>query len=163
MLRIEDELKRNQLSRFQLIYGEERYMVRYYKNMLIQKLSQTDDEMNRTFFRDNSTEPSQIAEAAQVLPFFAEHRLLVVEDSGFFKTSSDMADYMETFPETTYIVFVEREIDKRNRLFKWIGKNGCVTECVRQQEKMLKQWMAGYAKKAGKSISVKSVERKCPL
>lgn len=159
MLRIEDELKRNQLSRFQLIYGEERYMVRYYKNMLIQKLSQPDDEMNRTFFRDNSTEPSQIAEAAQVLPFFAEHRLLVVEDSGFFKTSSDMADYMDTFPETTYIVFVEREIDKRNRLFKWIGKNGCVTECVRQQEKMLKQWMAGYAKKAGKSISVKSVER----
>ena len=134
-------------------------MVRYYKNMLIQKLSQPDDEMNRTFFRDNSTEPSQIAEAAQVLPFFAEHRLLVVEDSGFFKTSSDMADYMDTFPETTYIVFVEREIDKRNRLFKWIGKNGCVTECVRQQEKMLKQWMAGYAKKAGKSISVKSVER----
>lgn len=159
MLRIEDELKRNQLSRFQLIYGEERYMVRYYKNMLIQKLSQPDDEMNRTFFRDNSTEPSQIAEAAQVLPFFAEHRLLVVEDSGFFKTSSDMTDHMETFPETTYIVFVEREIDKRNRLFKWIGKNGCVTECVRQQEKMLKQWMAGYAKKAGKSISVKSVER----
>lgn len=159
MLRIEDELKRNQLSRFQLIYGEERYMVRYYKNMLIQKLSQPDDEMNRTFFRDNSTETSQIAEAAQVLPFFAEHRLLVVEDSGFFKTSSDMTDYMETFPETTYIVFVEREIDKRNRLFKWIGKNGCVTECVRQQEKMLKQWMAGYAKKAGKSISVKSVER----
>ena len=159
MLRIEDELKRNQLSRFQLIYGEERYMVRYYKNMLIQKLSQPDDEMNRTFFRDNSTEPSQIAEAAQVIPFFAEHRLLVVEDSGFFKTSSDMTDYMETFPETTYIVFVEREIDKRNRLFKWIGKNGCVTECVRQQEKMLKQWMAGYAKKAGKSISVKSVER----
>ena len=159
MLRIEDELKRNQLSRFQLIYGEERYMVRYYKNMLIQKLSQPDDEMNRTFFRDNSTEPSQIAEAAQVLPFFAEHRLLVVEDSGFFKTSSDMADYMDTFPETTYIVFVEREIDKRNRLFKWIGKNGCVTECVRQQEKMLKKWMAGYAKKAGKSISVKSVER----
>ena len=134
-------------------------MVRYYKNMLIQKLSQPDDEMNRTFFRDNSTEPSQIAEAAQVLPFFAEHRLLVVEDSGFFKTSSDMADYMDTFPETTYIVFVEREIDKRNRLFKWIGKNSCVTECVRQQEKMLKQWMAGYAKKAGKSISVKSVER----
>lgn len=159
MLRIDDELKRNQLSRFQLLYGEERYMVRYYKNMLIQKLSQPDDEMNRTFFRDKSMEPSQIAEAAQVLPFFAEHRLLVVEDSGFFKTSSDMVDYMEAFPETTYIVFVEREIDKRNRLFKWIGKNGCVTECVRQQEKMLKQWMAGYAKKAGKSISVKSVER----
>ena len=31
MLRIEDELKNNQISRFQLLYGEERYMVQYYR------------------------------------------------------------------------------------------------------------------------------------
>ena len=71
MLRIEDELKNNQISRFQLLYGEERYMVQYYRNQLIEKLSNPDDEMNRTFFRDKP-EPSQIAEAAQILPFFAE-------------------------------------------------------------------------------------------
>ena len=106
MLRIEDELKNNQISRFQLLYGEERYMVQYYRNQLIEKLSNPDDEMNRTFFRDKP-EPSQIAEAAQILPFFAENRLIVVEDSGYFKSSSDMADYVESFPETTYIIFVE--------------------------------------------------------
>ena len=158
MLRIEDELKNNQISRFQLLYGEERYMVQYYRNQLIEKLSNSDDEMNRTFFRDKP-EPSQIAEAAQILPFFAENRLIVVEDSGYFKSSSDMADYVESFPETTYIIFVEREIDKRNRLFKWINKNGCVTECTRQPEHMLKRWIAGYMKKAGKSISTKGAER----
>lgn len=157
MLRIEDELKNNQISRFQLLYGEERYMVQYYRNQLIEKLSNPDDEMNRTFFRDKP-EPSQIAEAAQILPFFAENRLIVVEDSGYFKSSSDMADYVESFPETTYIIFVEREIDKRNRLFKWINKNGCVTECTRQPEHMLKRWIAGYMKKAGKSISTKGAE-----
>ena len=70
-----------------------------------------------------------------------------------------MADYVESFPETTYIIFVEREIDKRNRLFKWINKNGCVTECTRQPEHMLKRWIAGYMKKAGKSISTKGAER----
>jgi DNA polymerase-3 subunit delta len=158
MLRIEEEIKKNQISRFHLLYGEERYMVRYYKKLLVQKLSQPDDEMNRTFFRDKSVEPSQIAEAAQVLPFFAEHRLLVVEDSGFFKSSNDMADYMEAFPDTTYLIFVEREIDKRNRLFKWVNKNGCVTECVPQQEKRLRQWIAGYVKKAGKSITGAATE-----
>ena len=158
MLRIEDELKNNQISRFQLLYGEERYMVQYYRNQLIEKLSNPDDEMNRTFFRDKP-EPSQIAEAAQILPFFAENRLIVVEDSGYFKSSSDMADYVESFPETTYIIFVEREIDKRNRLFKWINKNGCVTECTRQPEHMLKRWIAGYMKKAGKGISTKGAER----
>ena len=84
MLRIEDELKNNQISRFQLLYGEERYMVQYYRNQLIEKLSNPDDEMNRTFFRDKP-EPSQIAEAAQILPFFAENRLIVVEDSGIWQ------------------------------------------------------------------------------
>ena len=71
-------------------------MVQYYRNQLIEKVSNPDDEMNRTFFRDKP-EPSQIAEAAQILPFFAENRLIVVEDSGYFKSSSDMADYVESF------------------------------------------------------------------
>ena len=54
MLRIEDELKNNQISRFQLLYGEERYMVQYYRNQLIEKLSNPDDEMNRTFLINRS-------------------------------------------------------------------------------------------------------------
>lgn len=159
MLQLESEIKSNQFSRFHLIYGEERYMVRYYKNTLIGKLSQPEDEMNRTFFRDQDIEASQIAEAAQVLPFFAEQRLLVVENSKFFTKSNDMTDYLESFPDTTYLIFVEREVDKRSRLFKWFHKNGCVTECVPQQEKMLKQWVTGYLKKVGKAISVAQIEQ----
>lgn len=158
MLQLESELKSNQFSRFHLLYGEERYMVRYYKNALISKLSQPDDEMNRTFFRTQDIEASQIAEAAQVLPFFAEQRLLVVEDSKFFSKSNDMIDYLDNFPETTYLIFVEWDVDKRSRLFKWFHKNGCVTECVSQPEKMLKQWVTGYLKKADKAISVSQIE-----
>lgn len=158
MLQIENELRTNQFSRFHLLYGEERYMVRYYKNALTGKLANPDDEMNRTVFREQDIEASAIAEAAQVLPFFAERRLLIVEDSGFFSKSSDMADYVDSFPETTYVIFVEREVDKRNRLYKWFGKNGCVTECVPQQERMLKQWITGYLKKAGKVMSVPNIE-----
>lgn len=159
MLQLESELKNNQFSHFHLIYGEERYMVRYYKNELVSRLSQPDDEMNCTFFREQDIEVTQIAEAAQVLPFFAEQRLLVVEDSKYFAKSNDMIDYLESFPQTTYLIFVEREVDKRSRLYKWFHKNGCVTECVAQQEKMLKQWVAGYLKKAGKEMAVSSIEQ----
>ena len=135
MLQLESELKKNQFSHFHLIYGEERYMVRYYKNALIKRLTQPEDEMNRTFFRNQDIVETQIAEAAQVLPFFAERRLLIVEDSRFFSKSNEMTDYLESFPDTTYLIFVEQEVDRRNRLFKWFHKNGCVTECVRQRKK----------------------------
>lgn len=158
MSNIENEIKNKQFSRFHLIYGQERYMVRYYKNALISHLSNSDDEMNRTFFRNEDIEVGQIAEAAQILPFFAEQRLLVVEDSKFFSKSNDMVDYLDSFPDTTYIIFIERDVDKRNKLYKWFQKNGCVTECVAQQERMLKQWIAGYLKKAGKSIQVNLIE-----
>lgn len=158
MLKIQEELKTKQLSRFHLVYGSERYMVRYYKKSLMENLSSPDDEMNRTIFQGNDVNASAIADAGQILPFFADKRLLVVQDSGFFKSANDMVEYLEEFPETTYVIFVEREVDKRNRLYKWVAKNGCVTECQAQTEQMLKQWIGGYLKKCGKKISVSSVE-----
>lgn len=158
MLQIDKELKTNQISKYHLIYGEERYMVRYYKNKLIRKLSQPGDEMNCVLFQNKTISTSDVAEAGQILPFFAEHRLLVVEDSFFFNNSCDMLDYIKEFPETTYVVFVERKVDKRNRLFKWINQNGCVTECAYQSERMLRQWINGYVKMADKIISPSALE-----
>lgn len=158
MLQLDKELKTNEISKYHLIYGEERYMVRYYKNKLINKLSQPGDEMNCIIFQNKTVSTSDVAEAGQILPFFAERRLLVVEDSFFFNNSCDMLDYLKEFPETTYVVFVERKVDKRNRLFKWMNQHGCITECAYQSERMLRKWIAGYVKMAEKRISSSAVE-----
>ena len=158
MLKLQEELKNNTLSRYHLLYGEERYMVRYYKKCLKERLSAPEDEMNCTVFQGEKTEPSAIADVGQILPFMVPQRLIIVQDSGFFKRANDMADYLADFPDSTYVVFVEREVDKRNRLFKWMGKNGCITECQPQTEAMLRQWIAGYLKREKKTISGAAVE-----
>lgn len=151
--KITEQLKTGEFSQFHLIYGEEGYMVRYYVAALKEKLSQPDDEMNCTVFSGEKIIPSEIADVGQVLPFLAPNRLILIKNSGFFKSASDMADFMDGFPDTTYIVFAEREVDKRNRLYKWMNKNGCITECKQENAAMLEKWMAGYVKRAGKRMS----------
>ncbi|MCH5266224.1 MAG: DNA polymerase III subunit delta [Lachnospiraceae bacterium] len=158
MLTIAEELKKNTISQFHLLYGEERYMVRYYKRSLMEKLSSPGDEMNCTVFQGEAAKPEAIADVGQILPFMAPQRLILVQDSGFFKNANDMTEVLEAFPESTYVVFVEREVDKRSRLYKWMGKHGCVTECQSQSDAMLKQWIAGYLKKSDKSISTRTAE-----
>ena len=158
MLKLAEELKQHSLSRFHLLYGEERYMVDYYRKSITKELSAPDDEMNCTTFQGEAATPQAIDDVGQILPFMVSQRLIVVKDSGLFDKSSDMSEVLEHFPETTYVVFAERKVDKRNKLYKWISKNGCVTECQAQTEPMLKNWIAGYLKKQDKVISVAATE-----
>ncbi len=155
---IDAQIKSGELSRFHLIYGEEPYMVRYYKNKCKAMLANEGDDMNASFFEGNAISMEEVNSLGNTLPFFAEKRLILMENTDLFKSSNDMADMLETFPETTYVVFVEKQVDKRNRLYKWVQKNGCVTECALQQEKELVPWAARYLKGHGKLISRGTME-----
>lgn len=94
------------------------------------------------------------------MPFFAERRLLVVEDSGFFKSASaQLAQYLEHVPDTTYFLFVESEVDKRGKLYKTVKKVGSVAEFPRQTEETLTRWILGILKKEGKNITRSAMER----
>ncbi len=85
MQAITEQIKTGDLSRFQLLYGEERYMVRYYKNQIIKKLGLEEDEMNFSRFDGSDFEVSALLDIAQTLPFFAERRLVLISDSGYFR------------------------------------------------------------------------------
>ena len=63
----------------------------------------------------------EIIGLADTMPFFAEKRLILMEDSGFFKGGAgadELTEYMGGIPESTCLVFVESEVDKRSRLYK---------------------------------------------
>lgn len=158
MQTIAAQIKSGELSRFHLLYGEEPYMVRFYKNKLKTMLSAEGDDMNASFFEGNAVPLDEVMSLGSTLPFFAEKRLILMENTDLFKSANDVAEMLESFPETTHVVFVEKNVDKRNRLYKWLQKNGCVTECKQQQEKELVPWAARYLKGHGKNISRHTVE-----
>ena len=78
----------------------------------------------------------------------------MIENSGFFKNKCDeLADYVSAIPESTCLIFVETEIDKRNRLFKEVKKNGRVVEFGTQKDDVLIKWILGMLKKEGKNVT----------
>lgn len=87
------------------------------------------------------------------MPFLAGHRVIVIENSGFFKSScEELASYLTDVPESTVIIFVESEADKRGKMYKAVKAHGRAVEMPAQKEDKLKAWAAGILKREGRNI-----------
>ena len=138
MKTINQDIKERKFKRAYLLFGEEEYLKKRYKHALIDAIA-GEDTMNKSFYEGKGIDVNQVIDMAETMPFFADYKLLVIEDSGFFKSSQDkLAEYVKTIPETTVILFVESEVDKRNKLYKAVKSAGYVCEMGRQDEARVK-------------------------
>lgn len=153
MKTINQDIEKNEIRQFYLLFGVEDYLKRQYRDKLVKALVDTEDTMNYNYFEGNNFQLQSVLDLGETLPFFSENRVLVLENSGLFKkTPEDVEKRLEQFPESTYVIFVEKEVDKRNRLYKWIGKHGYASEMNTPDEKMLITWVKGLCKAEGKQI-----------
>lgn len=155
---INSHIKNKEFKPVYLLYGSEDYLKKQYKQKLKAALLNGSDEMNYSYFEGKEIAVNQIIGFANTMPFFAERRVIIVENSGLFKTANDLGDYLPTMPETTVMVFVESEVDKRNKLFKAVAKLGVVSEMNGMDERSLKVWIASRLKNDGKKITEQTVD-----
>ncbi len=110
--------------------------------------------MNYNYFEGKGLDVNELISLADTMPFFSERRLILIEDSGFFKTSSEaLAEYLPTMPDTTCIVFVEEAVDKRNKLYKKVKDLGHIAEMKRQDSAQLARWAATILAQNGRKIT----------
>ncbi len=153
MKTIDQDIKTGQFKHVYLLYGEEQYLIRQYRDRLKQAIA-GDDTMNLGIFSGSDISQKEIVDLAETLPFFAERRLILIEDSGLFKKGAEeLADYMASVPEMTYFVFVEKEVDRKTKMYKEVKKAGSVVEFARQKDDILLRWINGRLKKNGKQIT----------
>ena len=158
MKQINADIKSGNIRKCYLIYGEEAYMRQNLKQKL-RKAIVGDDTMNYTYMEGRDANPDTIVDIGDTMPFFAEHRLILVENSGFFKKEADkLANYLPNMPESTCLVFVEEAIDKRNKLYNEVTSVGYAAECKRQGAPELKRWVARGLAQFGKKIQVSTLE-----
>ena len=150
---IEEELKSGQLKSSYLLFGEENYLKIYYKNRLKSAIIGEDD-VNFSYFEGKGIDVDEVIAIAETLPFFAEKRCVIVENSEWFLNGNEkMGGYIENLPETTCLIFIEGEkIDKRKKLYKKLSLLGTICECKRMEPRKLRDWTRALMGRMGKNI-----------
>ena len=158
MRQIAEDIKQNNFKQIYLLYGEERYLRRQYRQKLQAALCSDGDTMNVHFYSGKDVPVGEIIDLAETLPFLAERRVIFISDSGLFKSGGEkLAEYLTSPCESTCFVFTESEVDKRSKLFKTVQSKGYAADFTIQDESTLKRWIAGTLGWDGKKITENTV------
>lgn len=159
MKSIQEDIKTGNFKQSYLLFGEEAYLKHQYKEKLLNALNPDGDTMNFSRYEGKGVDVKQLIDLCETMPFFAERRIILLEDTGFFKNKcEELADYMKNLPDYLVLVFSESEVDKRSRMYKAVKSGGRVTEFAKQDEKTLMRWAAGILGKEGRKITQRDME-----
>ena len=149
MQRITEDIKTGQLKQIYLLYGEEAYLVRQYRDRLLGALLGGGDEMNVNRFEGKGVSVPEIIDMAETLPFFSDRRVIMLENTELFKSGGEkLAGYLKEPAESSSFIFVEREVDKRSGLYKTVKKLGYAAEFGRQDAKSFPDIRGALAEKS---------------
>lgn len=154
MKTIDQDISTGKLKQIYYLFGEEPYLVQFYKNKL-QKTLTGGDSMNTAFFDETAKDAGPVIEYADTFPFFADKRLILLNGVKFPKDQEDrLATYFDNMAETAFFVIIGKEaLDKRTKFYKAIEKNGHIAEFKRQDERTLRIWCGRKFREAGLTIS----------
>lgn len=159
MKNIQADIKSGNFKQAYLLYGEETYLKQQYKQNLVKALNPDQDTINFHHYEGKGTDVRELIDLCETMPFFADRRVVLLEDTGFFKNKcEELADYMKELPEYLCLVFVESEVDKRSRMYKAVKGCGTISEFAKQDEKTLMRWAAGLLGKEGRKITQRDME-----
>lgn len=151
-------MKTGKFKQIYLLYGEEGYLKKQYKERFIKAMLPEGDTMNYAYYEGKGVDVKEVIDLAETLPFFADRRLIVFENTGLFKSSgTELADYVKDMPETTFFIFIEEEVDKRSRLYKAVKARGHIVELSTQDEATLRRWISGLLKRENKEMSGETI------
>ena len=96
----------DKIRNLNLICGAETYLMEQKRDRLFKELG-TEGSMNYNSFSGKGTDKDEVLRLAQTLPFAEPRRVIYLEDTGFFKGSSDeeLLSGLSSLPDTTVIIF----------------------------------------------------------
>lgn len=147
------QLEAGQFAPVYLVMGDQDYLRTQSRDMIRNALLPGADAMNSAYLTGEHIDAQEILSLAETMPFFAERRVITIENSGWFDKGGAQADtmteYLPSLPETTHLLFVENKVDKTRRLYKAVQRQGTVLDCATPLPEDLERWVLAQFRKAG--------------
>ena len=141
---LNEQINKKEFSRVYLLGGTEPYLIYQYRDKLIAAMIDPNDTMNFITYKGENSKPEDIIEFADTMPFFTERRVVLVENSNFFKNGCEkLEEALDGLPDTTVLIFVEKNIDNRKKLSKLVAQLGTVAMFDAPDSEMLAVWLNG--------------------
>jgi len=155
MKNIKADIASGKYKRVYLFCGDEFYLLRRYVASLKKGVLGDDaSDVNFTAFDGNTGyDVSELKDICMTLPFFADRRMVIVENSGLFGGDSGFDAFIPRLPDTTVLLLIEHSSDKKTKLYKAIKENGYICEFNTPTPEQAAEFCAGYLGREGKRIS----------
>ena len=158
--RLKSQIRGKTLERMVLLYGEERYLRLQYLSIIMKYFDARKGDMNTDCYEGRNVNVGAVIDQAETLPFLAQDRVMIFQDTGLFKAGGDqLAEYLKNPCETTVFIFCESEVDERSRLYKILKEKGSVAQIDEQTRESLQGVIGSFLKKEGKRISLETANR----
>ena len=82
MKSLNEDIRTGQFKQVYLLYGEEAYLKKQYKDKLTRAMLPDGDTVNYAYYEGKGIHITELIDLAETMPFFAERRLIVVEAPG---------------------------------------------------------------------------------
>ncbi len=162
---LKKQIEEDNTGNLYLFYGPEKYLMNMYLNAIEKKIIQGGTKIINVSIYESNTEPQAIIDCCETIPVMSDKRLVIVKDYGLFnKTKGNNAvsvfeSYVEQIPEHACLIFTEKEVDKRRKIYKQIDKYGLIAAFEYRKPYELVNWIIKELKKYGKIIGKNQASR----
>ncbi len=159
---IERQLKTEELKNLYLLFGEETFLLETSLRKIKTKFGEAIKGIN--YISIDETNVGELISNLQTPAFGYNNKLIIARNTGLFKKEGKrknaelskikekineyITENIKILEETTVMVFIEEDVDKRQKLFNTLDKNGIVCEFSYlkpiQIEKRIKTICDGY-------------------
>lgn len=155
-----------------LLYGEEKYLVSHYTDLLTKKVAPIINEFNFHLF-DDDADISDICVAVNVMPFMSERNVVKIVDFDFNKFNKDdydsFAKLLKNIPDTTVLIITMPTLDEKQaknkeddeekgkksfaKLKDYVTKHGVCVNFEHRAELKLEKTLCKWAKDGNAKMS----------